>query len=199
MQALLAQFDLVDAARNLTATYSGGMRRRLDLAMTLVGDPRLIFLDEPTTGLDPRSRHTMWQIIRDLAAAGVTIFLTTQYLDEADELADQIALLDHGRLVAEGSAQELKSRIPGGHIQLQFAGLRELEPAARLVAGASRDDEALALRVPSDGSVQSVRDLLDELDRASIQVERLSIHTPDLDDVFFAFTGQPDAQKVSTR
>ena len=129
--------------------------------MTLVGDPRLIFLDEPTTGLDPRSRHTMWQIIRDLAAAGVTIFLTTQYLDEADQLADQIAVLDHGRLVAEGSAEELKSRIPGGHIQLQFAGLRELEPAARLVAAASRDDEALCLRVPSDGSVQSVRDLLD--------------------------------------
>jgi ABC-2 type transport system ATP-binding protein len=197
--ALLRQFDLTDAARKLAATYSGGMRRRLDLAMTLVGDPRLIFLDEPTAGLDPRSRHTMWQIIRDLAAAGVTIFLTTQYLDEADELADQIAVLDHGRLVAEGSAEELKSRIPGGHIKLQFAGLRELEPAARLVAAASRDDEALCLSVPSDGSVQSVRDLLDELNRASIPVERLSIHTPDLDDVFFAFTGQPDAQKVSTR
>ena len=199
VEALLAQFDLADAARKLAATYSGGMRRRLDLAMTLVGDPRLIFLDEPTTGLDPRSRHTMWQIIRDLAAAGVTIFLTTQYLDEADQLADQIAVLDHGRLVAEGSAQELKSRIPGGHIQLQFAGLRELEPAARLVPAASRDDEALCLRVPSDGSVQSVRNLLDELDRALIPVERLSIHTPDLDDVFFAFTGQPGAQKVSTR
>ncbi|HTX84342.1 MAG TPA: ATP-binding cassette domain-containing protein [Streptosporangiaceae bacterium] len=196
--ALLAQFDLADAARKLVATYSGGMRRRLDLAMTLMGDPRLIFLDEPTTGLDPRSRHTMWQIIRDLAATGVTIFLTTQYLDEADELADQIAVLDHGRLVAEGSAQELKSRIPGGHIQLQFAGLPELEPAARLITAASRDDEALSLRVPSDGSVKSVRSLLDELDRASIPVERLSIHTPDLDDVFFAFTGQPDAQKVST-
>jgi len=196
--ALLAKFDLADAARRLVATYSGGMRRRLDLAMTLMGDPRVIFLDEPTTGLDPRSRHAMWQIIRDLAAAGVTIFLTTQYLGEADQLADQIAVLDHGRLVAEGSAQELKGRIPGGHIQLQFAGLRELQPAARLIPAASRDDEALSLRVPSDGSVQSVRDLLDDLDRASIPVERLSIHTPDLDDVFFAFTGQPEAQKVST-
>jgi ABC-2 type transport system ATP-binding protein len=198
-KALLDQFDLADAARKPAATYSGGMRRRLDLAMTLIGDPRVIFLDEPTTGLDPRSRHTMWQIIRDLAAAGVTIFLTTQYLDEADELADQIAVLDHGRLVAEGTARELKSRIPGGHIQLQFAGLSELEPAARLVPAASRDDEALVLRVPSDGSVRSVRHLLDELDRASIPVERLTIHTPDLDDVFFVFTGQPDAQKVSTR
>ncbi len=198
-EELLAQFGLADAARKLAATYSGGMRRRLDLAMTLIGDPRLIFLDEPTTGLDPRSRHTMWQIIRDLAAAGVTIFLTTQYLDEADQLADQIAVLDHGRIVAAGSAQDLKSRIPGGHIQLEFAGLDELESAARLVPAASRDDEALCLRVPSDGSVQSVRSLLDELDRASIPVERLSIHTPDLDDVFFAFTGQPDGQKVSTR
>ncbi len=196
--ALLAKFDLADAARKLVATYSGGMRRRLDLAMTLIGNPRVIFLDEPTTGLDPRSRHTMWQIIRDLAAAGVTIFLTTQYLDEADQLADRIAVLDHGRVVAEGTALELKSRISGGHIQLEFAGLRELEPAARVVPSASRDDEALCLRVPSDGSVQSVRNLLDELDRASIPVERLSIHTPDLDDVFFAFTGQPDAQKVST-
>jgi ABC-2 type transport system ATP-binding protein len=197
--ALVGQFDLAEAARKLAATYSGGMRRRLDLAMTLVGGPRLIFLDEPTAGLDPRSRRTMWQMIRDLAAAGVTIFLTTQYLDEADQLADQIAVLDCGRLVAEGSAEELKSRIPGGHIRLQFAALRELEPAARLVATASRDDEALALRVPSDGSVQSVRDLLDELDRASIPVERLSIHTPDLDDVFFAFTGEPEAQEASHR
>ncbi|HUA43354.1 MAG TPA: ATP-binding cassette domain-containing protein [Streptosporangiaceae bacterium] len=196
---LLAQFDLGDAAGKLVATYSGGMRRRLDLAMTLMGDPRVIFLDEPTTGLDPRSRHTMWQIIRGLAAAGVTIFLTTQYLDEADQLADRIAVLDRGRIVAEGSAQELKSRIPGGHIRLEFAALDELEPAARLVPAASRDDEALCLRVPSDGSVTSVRSLLDELDRASIPVERLSIHTPDLDDVFFAFTGQPDGQKVSTR
>jgi ABC-2 type transport system ATP-binding protein len=196
---LLAQFDLGDAAGKLVTTYSGGMRRRLDLAMTLMGDPRVIFLDEPTTGLDPRSRHTMWQIIRGLAAAGVTIFLTTQYLDEADQLADRIAVLDRGRIVAEGSAPELKSRIPGGHIRLEFAALDELEPAARLVPAASRDDEALCLRVPSDGSVTSVRSLLDELDRASIPVERLSIHTPDLDDVFFAFTGQPDGQKVSTR
>src|SRR5690242_6212076 len=118
---LLERFELLDAARKLPATYSGGMRRRLDLAMTLVGNPRLIFLDEPTTGLDPRSRHTMWQIIRDLVASGVTILLTTQYLDEADELANRIALLDHGKLVAEGTPDELKRRIPGGHLQFQFA------------------------------------------------------------------------------
>src|SRR6266545_4143303 len=118
---LLDRFDLVEAARKLVATYSGGMRRRLDLAMTLVGDPRIIFLDEPTGGLDPRSRRTMWQIIRELVAGGVTIFLTTQQLEEADRLADRIALLDHGKLVAEGTADQLKRLVPGGHIRLQFA------------------------------------------------------------------------------
>src|SRR5437588_6649142 len=117
--ALLDRFDLVEAARKPAATYSGGMRRRLDLAMTLVGNPRLIFLDEPTTGLDPRARRDVWQIIRGLAAGGVTIFLTTQYLDEADHLADRIAVLDLGRIVAEGSPEQLKRRIPGGHIRLQ--------------------------------------------------------------------------------
>src|SRR6266566_3872198 len=128
---LLEQFDLTDVARKQAATYSGGMQRRLDLAMTLMGDPRVIFLDEPTTGLDPRSRHTMWQIIRDLVAGGVTILLTTQYLDEADQLADRIAVLDRGRLVAQGTPDELKRRIPGGHIRLQFADASELDSAAR--------------------------------------------------------------------
>jgi ABC-2 type transport system ATP-binding protein len=189
---LLRQFDLADAAGKLVGTYSGGMRRRLDLAMTLVGDPRLIFLDEPTTGLDPRSRQTMWQIVRDLAATGVTIFLTTQQLEEADELADRIALLDHGRIVAEGTADELKRRIPGGHIELRFAEQRELESASRLLAATSRNEEALTLQVPGDGNVPALRALLNQLDGAAIEVEGLSIHTPDLDDVFFALTGQPD-------
>jgi ABC-2 type transport system ATP-binding protein len=189
---LLRQFDLTDAAGKLAGTYSGGMRRRLDLAMTLVGNPRLIFLDEPTTGLDPRSRQTMWQIVRDLAASGITILLTTQQLEEADELADRIALLDHGRIVAEGTADELKRRIPGGHIELRFAAPSELESASRLLAAASHDEEALTLQVPGDGNVPALRALLNQLDRASIKVEGLSIHTPDLDDVFFALTGQPD-------
>jgi ABC-2 type transport system ATP-binding protein len=189
---LLRQFDLTDAAGKLAGTYSGGMRRRLDLAMTLVGDPRLIFLDEPTTGLDPRSRQTMWQIVRDLAASGITILLTTQQLEEADELADKIALLDHGRIVAEGTADELKRRIPGGHIELRFAAQPELESAGRLLAATSRNEEALTLQVPGDGNVPALRTLLNQLDSASIEVEGLSIHTPDLDDVFFAFTGQPD-------
>jgi ABC-2 type transport system ATP-binding protein len=196
--ALLGQFDLADVARKLAATYSGGMRRRLDLAMTLVGDPRLIFLDEPTAGLDPRSRRTMWQMIRDLAAAGVTIFLTTQYLDEADQLADRIAVLDRGRLVAEGTPGELKRRIPGGHISLQFASQRELDSAARIIDGAAREDEALTLQVPSDGSVPALRALLARLDAGSVEIDSLSLHTPDLDDVFLALTGQP-GQEMETR
>ena len=197
--ALLGQFDLTDAARKTAATYSGGMQRRLDLAMTLIGHPRVIFLDEPTTGLDPRSRRNMWQTIRDLAAQGVTIFLTTQYLEEADQLSDQIAVLDHGRIVAEGTPGELKRRIPGGHIELQFENLDQLESAERVLGVTSRDDESLCLQVPSDGDIPALRKLLDRLDRASVKAERLSIHTPDLDDVFFSLTSHPDSQKASQR
>jgi ABC-2 type transport system ATP-binding protein len=194
--ALLDRFDLADVARKPASTYSGGMRRRLDLAMTLAGDPRLIFLDEPTTGLDPRGRRTVWQIIRGLAADGVTIFLTTQYLDEADQLADRIAVLDRGRIVAEGTAAELKRRIPGGHIRLQFAGPDELESAAHLLGAVARDDEALALQVPSDGNIAALRTLLDRLDGAQVEVGGLSIHTPDLDDVFFSLTGSPTTKET---
>src|SRR6266568_1726759 len=197
--ALLERFDLVDAAKKLPITYSGGMQRRLDLAMTLVGDPRIIFLDEPTTGLDPRSRHTMWQIIRDLVAGGVTILLTTQYLEEADQLADRVAVLDRGKLVAQGTPDELKRRIPGGHIRLQFADASGLESAARTLGEVSRDDNELTLQVPTDGSVRSIKALLDRLDDQSIDVNEFSVHTPDLDDVFFALTGHPDTQKGNVR
>jgi ABC-2 type transport system ATP-binding protein len=185
---LLERFDLNGAARKPLSAYSGGMRRRLDLAMTLVGRPSVIFLDEPTTGLDPRSRRTMWQIIRELAADGVTIFLTTQYLDEADQLADYVAVLDHGRVVAEGTPAELKRRIPGGHIQLQFAEPGALRAAVSMIPNATPDDDQLILQVPGDG-VDALRRVLNELDTARIAVEHLSIHTPDLDDVFFAVTG----------
>jgi ABC-2 type transport system ATP-binding protein len=194
---LLERFDLAEAGAKPAGTYSGGMRRRLDLAMTLVGDPRIIFLDEPTAGLDPRSRRTMWQLIRDLVAGGVTIFLTTQYLEEADQLADRVAVLDQGRLIAEGPPATLKRRIPGGHVRLQFADQRELEAAARALAASARDDDALTLDVPSDGGVRSLRGLLDRLDQASVEVDSLSVHLPDLDDVFLALTGQPDTERAT--
>jgi ABC-2 type transport system ATP-binding protein len=194
---LLERFDLTDAARKPLSAYSGGMRRRLDLAMTLVGNPSVIFLDEPTTGLDPRSRRTMWQIIRELVADGVTIFLTTQYLDEADELADHVAVLDHGRIVAEGTPAELKRRIPGGHIQLQFPEPDALRAAAGLIPNATADHDQLILQIPGDGSVASLRRLLSELDDARIDVEDLSIHSPDLDDVFFAVTGHATTEPAT--
>jgi ABC-2 type transport system ATP-binding protein len=186
---LLDRFDLTDAADRRVSTYSGGMRRRLDLAMTLVGDPRLIFLDEPTTGLDPRSRRELWAIVRELVADGVTVLLTTQYLDEADELADRVALLDDGRLVAEGTPAELKARVPGGSVQLRFTGADGLDAAARRHPGAVRDDEALTLTVPSDATPSSLRRVLDTLPDDG-GVADVALHSPDLDDVFLALTGQ---------
>jgi ABC-2 type transport system ATP-binding protein len=191
---LLERFDLLEAAKRTPATYSGGMTRRLDIAMTLMGRPQLIFLDEPTTGLDPRSRYTMWQIIRDLVAEGVTILLTTQYLEEADQLADRIAVLDRGRIVAEGTPEELKRRIPGAHILLRFADAAALDAAARALRDSSRDDNQLVLRVPNEGGIRSLREVLARLGDGAA-VEDLSIHTPDLDDVFFALTGNPSKEK----
>jgi ABC-2 type transport system ATP-binding protein len=196
---LLQRFDLVDAAKKPVATYSGGMRRRLDLAMTLVGDPRVIFLDEPTAGLDPRSRRGMWQTIQELVVGGVTILLTTQYLEEADRLADRIGVLDRGVLVAQGTPAELKRLAPGGHIQLSFIDAGELERAARAFDGASRDDESLSLQIPSDGGIRSLRALLDKLEADSIDVGALALLTPDLDDVFLSLTGDPDNQKVAVQ
>jgi len=192
---LLERFELVDAGAKLAGTYSGGMVRRLDLAMSLIGEPRILFLDEPTTGLDPRSRRTMWQVVRDLAAGGVTVFLTTQYLDEADELADRIVLLDRGRVVADGTPAELKRLVPGGHISLEFATAAGLDAAASVLRATVQDPDNLTLQVPSDGSVASLKALLDRFDDASISVERLSIHTPDLDDVFFALTSHSAADE----
>jgi ABC-2 type transport system ATP-binding protein len=196
---LLERFDLEDAATRPASTYSGGMRRKLDLAMTLVGDPRVVFLDEPTTGLDPVARRTMWQAIRNLVADGVTILLTTQYLEEADQLADRVALLDQGRVVAEGRPDELKRLISGGHIRLQFADHVQLDAAARTFRGSIRNDDALALQIPSSGDVRSLRAVLDQLDLASIDIEALTVHTPDLDDVFLALTGRPAEHQEPVR
>jgi ABC-2 type transport system ATP-binding protein len=196
---LLEQFDLTEAARKPLSTYSGGMQRRLDLAMTLVTAPSVIFLDEPTTGLDPRSRRTMWEIVRGLVSDGTTVLLTTQYLDEADELAHRIAVLDDGRIVAEGTPDELKRLVPGGHIRLRFADAVALDSAARLLEGGSLDDAALTLDIPNDGGVAALRGVLDRLDTAGLEVDDLSIHTPDLDDVFFALTGRSHADPIDSK
>ncbi|MGW6708252.1 ATP-binding cassette domain-containing protein [Streptomyces sp. NPDC054956] len=199
---LLERFELTEVGRKNVSAFSGGMRRKLDLAMTLVGSPRIIFLDEPTTGLDPRSRRVMWELIRDLVRQGVTILLTTQYLEEADQLADRIAVLDQGKLVAEGTAAELKRRIPGGHVRLQFADETQLLAADELFTVATRDDESLALQIPSDGSLVNLRAVLDVLDGSGVQAESLTVHTPDLDDVFLALTGRqntPTATAISTQ
>ncbi|MFH9892923.1 ATP-binding cassette domain-containing protein [Streptomyces luteogriseus] len=200
---LLQRFDLTDAAKKPASTYSGGMARRLDIAMTLVGDPRIIFLDEPTTGLDPRARHNMWQIIRDLVTGGVTVLLTTQYLEEADELADRIAVLHNGRIAAEGTAEELKRIVPGGHVRLRFTDPVAYRNAAAALGDGTRDDDALALQLPSDGSQRELRAILDWLDAAGIEADELTVHTPDLDDVFFALTtdrpSQPNQPEESAR
>ncbi len=196
---LLDRFDLVDLANRMVATYSGGEKRRLDLAMTLVGNPRIVFLDEPTTGLDPRGRRTMWDIVRSLVADGITIFLTTQYLEEADELAGRIALLDDGHIVAQGTPAELKRLVPGGHIRLVFGDPQQLERAAERLATARRDPDALALDVPTDGEVGSLRAVLDGLSATSIEVAALSLHEPDLDDVFLSLTGKSSPRKAATQ
>ncbi|MGC5233992.1 ATP-binding cassette domain-containing protein [Streptomyces albogriseolus] len=185
---LLERFDLADAAKKPASTYSGGMKRRLDIAMTLVGGPRIIFLDEPTTGLDPRSRHTMWGIIRELVDGGVTVFLTTQYLEEADQLAHRIAVLHDGRIAAEGTAEELKRIVPGGHVRLRFTDPAGYRSAAAALSGAAPDDAALTLSIPSGGSQRELRAVLDRLDSAGVEADELTVHTPDLDDVFFALT-----------
>ncbi|MFC8042799.1 ATP-binding cassette domain-containing protein [Nocardia sp. NPDC057353] len=189
---LLDRFDLADAADRRTADFSGGMRRRLDLAMSLMGRPRMVFLDEPTTGLDPRSRRDLWSVIQGLAADGATVFLTTQYLEEADQLADRIAVLDNGAVVADGTPDELKRRVPGAHLRLRFADAAELaaaEATLPMPEGWRAEPEQLELQVPSDGSAAEVRALLNRCAELGIEVARLTVHTPDLDDVFFALTG----------
>ena len=181
---LLERFDLTDAADRRVATYSGGMRRRLDLAMSLVAQPTVIFLDEPTTGLDPRSRIAVWEAVKDLADQGATILLTTQYLEEADRLADRIAVLNRGRIAAQGTAAELKRGIAGETLELFFADERALATAAQLLDG-RKDDERLSLKLPADGP-RDVKRALDALD--AVPIDRLELHAPTLDDVFLTLT-----------
>ncbi|ANY21930.1 ABC transporter ATP-binding protein [Gordonia terrae] len=190
---LLADFDLTEAADRRVAEYSGGMTRRLDLAMTLVGEPSIIFLDEPTTGLDPRSRRTVWDTVRGLVAGGTTIFLTTQYLEEADHLADRIAVLDRGRVVAEGTAAELKRLVPGGYIRIDFTDADDLERARVRFPSAVDTPGENTLAVPGGAGIGAVRDVLSTLDEANIDASGISVHTPDLDDVFLTITGRAAA------
>jgi ABC-2 type transport system ATP-binding protein len=190
---LLERFELTEAGRRTVATWSGGMRRRLDLAAGLVGDPSVVFLDEPTTGLDPRSRQAMWQVVTDLAGSGVTVFLTTQYLEEADRLADRIAVLDGGRVVADGTSAQLKEQVAGQRLDLVLADTAAFEEVAGRLDGRAtrRDPASLTIGVPTDGSAAQVRALLDEVDPARLAVDRFAVHSATLDDVFLALTGRP--------
>jgi ABC-2 type transport system ATP-binding protein len=190
--ALLERFDLLEAADRRVATYSGGMRRRLDLSMSLLGTPSVVFLDEPTTGLDPQSRITMWKIIKDLAHSGITVFLTTQYLDEADQLADQISILNKGKIVAEGTAAELKKLLPHGHIELKFRNEKEVQTAHNLLEDykVSLDGENQALIVTTDGSIQQMTDILNRLQNAGLSVAEFAQKLPTLEDVFLAIIGE---------
>jgi ABC-2 type transport system ATP-binding protein len=183
---LLERFQLTEAAGRRAQTYSGGMKRRLDLAMTLIGSPQVIFLDEPTTGLDPRSRRELWQIVREQVGRGVTVLLTTQYLDEADQLAHRVGVLDAGRIIAEGTPAQLKSRVPGGQVEVRFVDRVRLAEAAAVLPDAAADAESLTLRVTNDG-IASLRRLLDRLDDE--WVAGLTVQSTDLDDVFLALTG----------
>ncbi len=184
---LLERFDLTEAADRKVASYSGGMRRRLDLAMGLLGTPSLMFLDEPTTGLDPQSRIAMWNIIKGLGAGGTTVFLTTQYLEEAEQLADHIAILDKGEIVAQGSADELKKMLPHSHIELKFLSGEDMRAAKALLSGfeTSDDEQNLALSVKTDGGIKDVTKVLSLLENA-VTVTEFALRQPTLEDVFLS-------------
>lgn len=188
---LLRQFDLVEAGDRPAKTYSGGMRRRLDLACSLIGRPPVIFLDEPTTGLDPRSRQAMWKVIKQLVSEGSTILLTTQYLDEADHLADRIVVIDNGKVIAEGTSDELKGKVGSERVELTFASDRDLEKAVTALVERSpqTDTQRRQLSVANDGGVKQLRQILEQLESKKIKVDGLSLHKPTLDDVFMELTG----------
>lgn len=194
---LLKKFDLVDAADRLVVTFSGGMRRRLDIAMSLIGNPSIVFLDEPTTGLDPEARNNMWQTIRMLAKGGTTVFLTTQYLEEADELADTIALLHQGKIIAKGTAAELKKLVPGGFIKFSFRDETELKAAVSVFGKdyAVTEGNDLTLTITTDGGVAQVAEVFVRLRNAKLEPADFSQQLPTLDDVFFKLTGNKKEEK----
>lgn len=196
---LLQQFDLVDAARRIVKTYSGGMRRRLDLALSLIATPPILFLDEPTTGLDPRSRRSMWKLISDLVASGVTVFLTTQYLEEADQLADKIAVIDGGKIIAEGTAAELKRQVGKERLELAFAHDHEFQKARSVLGGQVLylDEQKSILSVAIDGSPRHIKNILDRLEQSAVEVDSLSLRKPTLDDVFLTLTDPQVTLEIS--
>jgi ABC-2 type transport system ATP-binding protein len=196
-QGLLEQFDLTDAADRRAATYSGGMRRRLDIAMSLIGDPAIIFFDEPTTGLDPQSRAAVWETIKMLAKNGTTIFLTTQYLEEADQLADDIAILKQGKIVAQGTPSDLKNMLPGGHIELRLGNAQNITKAQRLLQNYqfTHDKNSLTLTVATDGSVEQMTKVLNTLAAAKIDIVEFAKKAPTLDDVFFKIVNDKEGAK----
>jgi len=183
-QRLLERFDLVEAADRRVSTYSGGMARRLDIALGLVDDPLVLFLDEPTTGLDPRSRRDVWDTVAELAASGVTVLLTTQYLEEADRLADSISVLADGRIAASGTADSLKALVGGETVELVLPDAAALAAASALLPGAREED--LSLHVLTDGTATGVREVLEVV--AGVPVLRVAVHRPTLDDVFLQLT-----------
>lgn len=200
-EELLSEFDLIKAADRPLKTYSGGMRRRLDLAVSLIATPPVIFLDEPTTGLDPRSRIAMWQIIRDLQAKGTTILLTTQYLEEADQLADNIVVIDGGKVIAQGTAKELKSKVGKDRLELTFKDAKTLEAAKKVLGKAVADgsDKSLTLTTVISDTNKDVKDVLDKLNQAKLQLDSLNVHKPTLDDVFLSLTGKQATKQPATK
>lgn len=195
---LLTRFDLVDAAKRTVKTYSGGMRRRLDLAMSLIASPPIIFLDEPTTGLDPRSRMTLWEIIKQLAATDVTILLTTQYMEEADQLADRIIVIDTGKVIAQGTPNELKGMVGSDWLEFTFEGAGDLAAAKEAinVETMREDPRRRNISIAANGGVQELADILMRLERVGVKVESVSLHRPTLDDVFLSLTGHAATEQT---